>query len=494
MIDCFRSGKFTLLNTKQRRMKLTVNEIFKTFILSIGVFLFVLDLFIINVSLPSIQHSLHLANSAAQWIIILYVIGYASLLINAGKAGEVYGRKKLYVIGMIGFTVSSFICGLSNDIYVLLAGRLLQGISSGLMVPQGIALITILFAEQQKRTMALGIYGSFAGVASVIGQLLGGILPDQNWIAESWRLIFLINLPIGVLAVLATAWLIPKDLVNTAQKVLFYPMFQLFVVLILLIYPLIKGPELHWPLWSIVMLTGALLLLFLFIRKQQRIYHSGQQAMLNFSLFKNRVFNLGLLIAVAYYMVQDSYFIINSNYLQTVKNFTSTDTGIAFVYQGIGYVVASIIASRLVHKYGKKVILWGVTLMVVSLAIHLWVLDQYQLDPIHIHLLFFCYGMGCGSVLPSLMTLALRGLDESLIGVGSALYLTVQQLAICLGIAFVVGLYYNTTNPSFLGFQQLSSAYGYATLLAMGLLALVWGIVAWSNFFKRQEAETIAKN
>jgi len=470
-------------------MKLRVNEIFKTFILSIGVFLFVLDLFIINVSLPRIQHSLNLANSEAQWIIILYVIGYASLLINAGKAGEFYGRKKLYVVGMIGFTVSSLICGLSNDIYVLLAGRLLQGISSGLMVPQGIALITILFAEQQKRTMALGIYGSFAGVASVIGQLLGGILPDQNWIHESWRLIFLINLPVGLLAVFATALLIPKDFANKAQKVLFYPMLQLFVILILLIYPLIKGPEIHWPVWSILVLGVALILLSLFLRKQKALYLKGVPAMLNFSLFKNRVFNLGLLIAVAYYMVQDSYFIINSNYLQTVKSFTSTDTGIAFVYQGIGYVVASIIASRLVHRYGKKVVLWGVSLMIVSLALHLWILNQPQLDVLHIHVLFFFYGMGCGSVLPSLMTLALRGLDESLIGVGSALYLTVQQLAICLGIAFVVGLYYNTTNPSFLSFPQISGAYGYATLLAIGLLALVWGIVAWSNFFKSDTTE-----
>lgn len=455
-------------------MKLNFKEIFRTFILSIGIFLFVLDLFIINVSLPSIQHTLSLSNSKAQWIIILYIIGYASLLINAGKAGEYYGRKKLYIIGMIGFTVSSFICGVSNDVYFLLGGRLLQGISSGLMVPQGIALITMLFPEQQKKTMALGIYGSIAGVASVLGQLLGGILPDQKWIEESWRLVFLINLPIGAVAVLSTVWLITKDhiKITDVEKGWLYPMVQLFVLLIMLIYPLIMGPELKWPVWTLALLTVAIVLLILFFRQQQQLYQKGTNFMINFSLFNNRVFNLGLLIALVYYMVQDSYFIINSNYLQNTKNFTSTETGIAFVYQGIGYVIASIIVSRLINKYGKIVLLSGLGVMIISLAMHLLVFDHSQLDITYIHLLFFFYGVGCGSVLPSLMTLALRSLDESLIGVGSALYLTVQQIAICLGIAFVVGWYYHDKNPLFFNFNQISGAYGYSNIISIGLLCL----------------------
>jgi len=461
-------------------MQLNFKDIFKTFILSIGIFLFVLDLFIINVSLPSIQETLELTNSGAQWIIILYIIGYASLLINSGKAGEYYGRKKLYLIGMVGFTISSFICGISNDIYLLLSGRLLQGISSGLMVPQGIALITIMFPEQQKKTMALGIYGSFAGVASVLGQLLGGILPDQNWMQESWRLVFLINLPIGILAVLATTWFIVKDKISnlSAPKGWIFPMIQLFVLLIIFIYPLIMGPELHWPIWILILLTIATACLFLFFRKQFYQYQKNIPTMINFSLFNNRVFNIGLAIALAYYMVQDSYFIINSNYLQKIKNFSSTDTGIAFVYQGIGYVLASIVVSRLINKYAKIVLLTGLAIMIGTLLMHLFIFDYSQVNVLHLHILFFFYGIGCGSVLPSLMTLALRGLDESLIGVGSALYLTVQQIAICLGIAFVVGWYYHDKNPNFFNFNQISGAYGYAIFVSIALLILAaFGVI-----------------
>ena len=458
-------------------MKLNIKDIFKIFILSIGIFLFVLDLFIINVSLPSIQHSLQLSNSKTQWIIILYIIGYASLLINAGNAGATFGRKKLYIIGMIGFTLASLICGLSDNIYMLLGGRLLQGISSGLMVPQGISLISILFDNQQKRTIALGIYGSFAGVASVLGQFLGGILPDQNWIEESWRLIFLVNIPIGIFAIVITFFIIPKDVINIKQKVLINKVIQLFFILILLIYPLIVGPELHWPWWILVLLVISIGFLILFIRREKNLFQQQLPSFIDFSLFQNRVFNLGLFAALAFYMVQDAYFIINSNYLQNYREFTPTMTGIAFVYQGIGYVIASLIASRLVDKMGRMVVLTGLSIMIIGLVAHLIIFDQLQIEINQVHLLFFFYGIGCGTVLPSLMTLALRDLNQSLIGVGSALYLTVQQLSICLGIAFIVGLYLNNSNQLFFNFSQISSAYGYSTLASIILLFLVGFII-----------------
>jgi len=171
-------------------------------------------------------------------------------------------------------------------------------------------------------------------------------------------------------------------------------------------------------------------------------------------------------------MVQDSYFIINSNYLQNTKGFSSTATGIAFVYQGIGYVIASLIASRLIHNHSKKVILSGLSIMIVGLLLHLWVLDMTPLHPAYVHSLFFFYGIGCGSVLPSLMTLALRNLTPTLIGMGSSLYLTVQQLAICLGITFVVGIYYHSTEHSFFNFQHISGAYAYASIASIVLLII----------------------
>ncbi len=460
-------------------MRFQIKDLLHIFLLSTGIFLFVIDLFIINVSLPTIQHGLHLRDSDTQWIIILYIIGYASLLINAGNAGNHYGKKKLYLIGMAFFTVASLLCGLANNLYILLAGRLIQGISAGLMVPQGIALITLLFENPEKRSMALGIYGSIAGIASVIGQLLGGILPDQTWIHESWRLIFLINVPIGVLACFAVYRYTFNDQAIGKSKISFIPMITLFILLMGIIFPLIMGPELKWPRWSLLLLGTAIVLALLFLKKQRKLEQTGRSSLLNFSLFNNRGFNLGLLAALAYYMVQDAYFIINSNYLQNQKNYTATMTGIAFVFQGIGYVLASVIVSKLIKRHGKTIVLYGLGIMILGLLSHLFVFNKVIIDSNQIHALFFFYGIGCGSVLPALMTLALKDLNEKLISVGSAIYLTVQQLSICLGIAFIVGVFLHGKGTKFLIWQNISSAYGYSIGLSVILLLFVVYSIAY---------------
>ncbi|WP_312329660.1 MFS transporter [Sphingobacterium sp.] len=431
-----------------------------------------------NVSLPNIQHALHLSNSDTQWIIVLYIVGYASILIYAGNAGNRYGKKKLYLVGMAGFTLASFLCGVSSNLYALLLGRLAQGISAGLMVPQGIALITLLFQNPEKRSMALGIYGSIAGIASVIGQLLGGILPDQTWINDSWRLIFLINVSIGFLAFFAVYRYTPKDDSSVKSSISFMPMLTLFALLMGIIFPLIMGPELKWPLWSQLLLGGTLFFVLLFLKKQQELQQRGYPTLLNFFLFKNRIFNIGLLVALAYYMVQDAYFIINSNYLQNQKNYTSTMTGIAFIYQGIGYVLASVIVSRLIQRYGKIVILNGLGIMILGLLFHLFIFNTQFLDNDQLHALFFFYGIGCGSVLPALMTLALKDLNERFIADASAVYLTIQQLSICLGIACIVGVFLHQKESIFLSWQHISSSYGYSMSLSVILLLIVVCAVA----------------
>lgn len=452
-------------------MTLKIKDYLIIFILSIGIFLFVIDLFIINVSLPTIQHSLNLNNSQTQLIIILYVIGYASLLINAGKAGNYFGHKKLYVIGMLGFTLASVICGFSDNIYLLLFGRLFQGFSSGLMVPQGLTLITRLFDQEDKRTVAFGIYGSVAGLASIIGQFLGGLLPDLHIIEESWRMIFLINLPLGIIAILISYLMLPKDHNFTKEKLSFFPMFQIFFLLIGLIYPLIIGPELHWPFWVIFLLILFIILTLLFLYHQRKLSSTGSRAIINFNLFQSKIFNYGLLAALFYYMVQDAYFIINSNYLQNYKNFTATMTGIAFVYQGIGYFLASLIVSKFIQKKGKFIVLTGLFIMIVGLLLHLYYFNHQQLNVKKIHILFFFYGIGCGSVLPSMMTLALKDLSKTIIGVGSAIYLTVQQISICLGIAIIVGVYLQMDKTKFLFFQNIYNSYGLA--LSVSVLMLI---------------------
>lgn len=479
MIGTILTTNFTSLNVqKTTYMKLKSTDWTTLFLVSTGIFLFVLDLFIVNVSIPAIKQGLHLSDSNTQWVVILYAIGYASLLIISGKAGEYYGRKRLYIIGMIGFTVSSALCGLASNGALLLLGRIFQGISSALMVPQGISLIALLFSDKNKRIWAMGLYGSIAGIASIIGQLLGGILPDLDWLSEPWRLIFLINIPIGLSTALLAYLRLPESEKTPLQKLDIVGILLIVTTLLSAIYPLIMGPELSWPWWCFALLVLSAATFTLFAKKQQIREVNGAYTLISFSLLKNRAFQLGLGAAIAYYMVQDAYFIIHSLYLQKHLHFSSTDTGIAFFFQGIGYVVASLYVSKLVISKGKIVVLLGIGLMILGLLGHILLFKQTSISNPELFALLFIYGMGCGTVLPSLMTLALKDIAPQQIGIASGIYLTIQQLAICLGIVVIVGTFLHSQDKTSGLTETINTPYEYSNLLSVILLLFVGFFIA----------------
>ena len=412
-------------------------------LVSSGVFLSVIDIFIVNVAIPSIKEGIHATDGDSQLFIALYLIGYASFLITGGRMGDHFGRKKVFILAMLLFTSASVFCGISQTPLQLLTARFIQGIGAAFMVPQGIALIQILFPEHQVRVKALGIYGSIAGVASVIGMFLGGLLPDLTFIIPGWRLIFLINLPFGLLAVaLSTKFLKESELIRYV-KFDYSGIAILTVSLISLTYPLIRGRELGWPLWSILLILGALLITWLFIKHQKRILASGNEPLINVELFSYRDFNIGLLAVFFYYMVQESYFFVNTVLLQTGIGMGSSKTGIFFACQGIGYVVASLLSIHLVGIFGKKVLQVGIVIMIIALVFHILVLETKPVNQFVLMAVLFFYGLGCGSVLPSLLTITLRNIPTRFVGAASGTYSTVQQTAIAIGVGVVVGLFFN---------------------------------------------------
>lgn len=302
-------------------MNKKVSKWFLLLIVSSAIFLSVIDLFIVNVAIPSIKKGIRGSDGDIQLVIVLYVIGYAAFLITGGRAGDYFGKKKVFITGILVFTLASCICGLSQNALQINIGRLLQGISAAFMVPQGIAFIPVLFPDMKEREKALGIYGSIAGTASVIGQFLGGILPDTRFFIEGWRLVFLINLPIGILsALLAFKFLTGanaktnsiKDstampLVNSASKTSlqvevsksqwkdfnFVGLGLMIFSLISVIYPIIQGRELGWPNWTIVMLVCSLLSLLAFFYNQRKRLAVKKEALINVMLLR-----IGILTSV----------------------------------------------------------------------------------------------------------------------------------------------------------------------------------------------------
>ncbi|MCF0062617.1 MFS transporter [Dyadobacter chenwenxiniae] len=457
-------------------MRLKLTDKLMLMILSAGIFLSVIDIFIVNVAIPSIKKGVHGTDTHMQLVIALYLLGYAVFLLAGGKLGDVYGKKNVYVTGMVLFTIASGCCGFAQTAWQLNVARLFQGISAAFMVPQGIAYIQVLFNDPKQRTSAFGIYGSIAGTASVIGQLLGGILPDLTLIDESWRLVFLINLPIGFISAALAIKFLPQHKVIQSARFDFSGSMLLTIALTGLVLPIILGRELNWPLWSLMLLAFSVILLFVFVYIQKRKQTTGRHPLINFELFAFKDFRIGLYASVCYFLVQDTYFLINTVLMQTGFGLSSSITGMFFVVQGLGYMSASLTSVRFVALHGKNVLLTGIIIMVVSLAFHILILRTAQINLFVLIPTLFLYGAGCGTVLPSLLSVSLKNIPSEFAGAASGTYATCQQISIALGIGILGGLFYDLLGSQHT-IEDFSSAYRITSLINMMLLLVVGVLV-----------------
>ncbi|KFC34132.1 MFS transporter [Elizabethkingia anophelis] len=445
-------------------------------LLSMSIFLAVIDLFVVNVAVPSIKESLNGTNSGAMFIIVAYVMGYASFLITGSIAGNRWGKKKVYAWGMLLFTVFSLFCSIAQNTFQLNIFRFFQGVSAAFMVPQGVGMIPYVFLDFKDRTKAFGIYGSIAGAASVIGQFLGGLLPELNICGiEGWRLIFIINIPLGGTAFVLSILKL-KELPVIKQKSFdIFGLLLLTAFLITLIYPLIVGGESHWPFWSIAMLIFSLLLLFIFYLYEKYRLAKLNPVLIDVNLFSLKEFNIGILAAVFYYIAQDSYFFLNAIYLQSHLNLSSVHVGNMFVLQGIGYFMASLFSVRFVIKYDYKVMLGGSCIMILALVLHICYFTNEHINNILIYFILFLYGIGCGTMLPSMMTMALRKISSNLTASASGVYLTVQQISIALGVSIIGGIFFHLLGQNG-DLLKATVAYHYSTYANILALVIVGGI------------------
>lgn len=453
---------------------------FALLIVSSAAFLSVVDLFIVNVALPAIRTGIRGTAGDMQLVIALYLLGHAIFLITGSRFGDLYGRKKIFLWSMLLFTAASAACGLAQTAAQLNTARFLQGAMAAFMVPQSIAYIQVMFPEAAARARALGIYGAIAGTASVLGQFLGGLLPSWDGPVAGWRLLFLVNVPFGLVAAFAAWRWLPVVAAQHRGRADLSGIVWLSLGLTLLLYPLIRGREMGWPLWSLLALPASLLLLRYFCIDQRRKQLRGRPYLIDLQLFAIRDFNRGLLAVIAYFIVQDSYFLLNTIYLQSAAGLPPVTTGYYFVLQGIGYVAASLASMHLVARYGKRVLQAGVLLMIAMLLAHMALLPAMapQDAPPQPHrwifpVLFF-YGMGCGTVLPSLLTMALHKIPPALAGAAAGTYVTLQQVAIALGICLIGGLFFQLAGAA-PTLAQWHHAYRWAT----GVNMLFLGLTAW---------------
>lgn len=440
-----------------------------------GQLLTIMDIFIINVSIPSIQQDLQASNGEMQLMIASYLIGFASFLITGGRLGDLYGRKKIFMLGLLFFMLSSVACGISSGAALLVISRFIQGISAALMSPQVLSMIQVLFPGHEERTKAMGWYGITIGAGTVLGQFLGGYFSSITVMQESWRLIFLINIPICMLALFFSHKILNESKISAEKNTFdFFGVMILAAGLFCFTYSLTMSEHQGIQVKSLIIGMVSILLLMYFIKNQKMKVKQEKSYLMDFSLFSYKSFNLGILAVSFFFIMLDSYFYILSLFFQDGLQIGSMAAGEIIVFQGLGFILASLFSAKLILRYGKTFLVAGLGLIIAVLLLQIFLFDT-ETSFFMLCLLLFFHGLGVGSIIPSLANIALSGLPQTLAGNASGVYNTFQQAAAIVGIIIVGSIFYY-----FLGAKPSSQHYSHAFSIALIINIICLFIVLFS--------------
>src|SRR3954447_9953533 len=255
-----------------------------------------LDGTIVNVAAPSIRADLRSSLSALQWIAAGYALTFAVGLVTGGRLGDIFGRKRLFLLGVAGFTAASALCGAARSTEMLIACRLVQGAFAALMIPQGFGIIRAAFPPDELQK-AFGLFGPVIGLSAVLGPVIGGVLTD----AADWRWIFLVNVPLGIAALIGGRRLLPESRADDPPALDLPGAALVTVAAGLLVYPLIQGREAGWPAWTLVSMGAAAGTLAVFVLVERARERRGVSALVTMSLFRKRAFSAGLATIVVFF-------------------------------------------------------------------------------------------------------------------------------------------------------------------------------------------------
>ncbi len=454
-----------------------------------AVFVQLLDVSIVNVAIPSIQTDLGASFSAVQLVLSGYQLAFACTLITAARLGDIHGRKKLFMTGMSVFTVASALCGLAPSATALVLARVLQGLGSGLMFPQVLAVIQVTFAPRE-RGRAFGVFGATIGLATILGPLVGGVLIKANLFGTDWRMIFLVNVPVGIGALLLAARELPESRAPDARRLDLLGTALITAGLFLLVYPLTEGRTRGWPLWLDLMLAAAVPVLTGFVVLQRRKTLADRDPLLLMSLFGNRSFRAGALLSTVFFLGVAPFFFTFSLYLQVGLGFDALHSGLTTFPFAIGSGLASARSDGIAKRLGRDVLSVGCALLAVSMGALVVVLHlvgvglrSWQVAPV-----LFVAGLGLGLFIAPLTTLVLAGIQGREAGSASGVLSTVQQVGGALGVAVIGVVLFGLVGGGAAGSARDAGAGLPARLVAAGVPApqAAQAVAGFQDCFVRQ--------
>ncbi|MCX5226793.1 MFS transporter [Streptomyces sp. NBC_00233] len=444
-------------------------------------FMDLVDATIVNIAIPSIERDLGASFGAIQWITAGYALAFAAGLITGGRLGDIYGRKRLFLLGTAGFTLASALCGFAANQEMLVGSRLLQGAAAAMMVPQVLSIIHVTFPAHE-RGKVFGMFGAIIGLGAVSGPLLGALLTQWNIAGLEWRPIFLINLPVGIAGLLLGRKFITESKAPKALRLDMVGVLLVTAALLMLIYPLTRGRELDWPLWGHLMMAGSLVVFGALVAYEKYKTKKDGSPLVELSLFKVKSFAAGIAVQLTFGVVMGIFFLVWTLYMQIGLGWSPLRAGLTGVPFSIAVsTAAGLSVQKLVPRFGRKVLQTGALTMIAGVLLYLFEAGRYgtEIESWQMVPPLVVMGLGMGLIVAPLTDAVLSEVPKEHAGSASGLINTTGQMGNALGLGLVSVVFFGVIDgkPAPKSLTEAGLAFADAFQNAMGWVAVVLGVI-----------------
>ena len=439
-------------------------------------FMFGVDAFIVNVAIPTIAVDLHATPAQIESVIAIYLIAYATLVVTGGRLGDIHGTRNVFLVGVLGFTLTSLWCGLAQSGAELIVARLAQGATAALMVPQVLATLHLLFTDET-RSRAFAFYGIVLGLAGAAGFLLGGLLVTIDLAHTGWRSVFFVNVPCGLL-IGAAAWRIMPSVPRRAgTKLDIKGSVVLFAGLLCLIGPLLFGHDVGWApwLWAVMAIGGAILLAF--PKLEHAVARDGGMPLIDLTLLSDAAFLRGLGAAFFFFAANLSFYLVMTLFMQRGLEIPPLAAGLAFIPLALAFVVASRHSGARAKARGSRVLIEGCALEITGLAaLALLVFYVDAPSALLLALTMIIFGYGQGLVMAPLSGAVLSTVQPAAAGSASGMYGTIAQIGNAAGVAAIGAVFFAVE-----ALQSVRAAFVTSLALFVTLIMICAAFLAWTR-------------
>lgn len=414
-----------------------------TTVLMVATFMDLMDSTITNVALPTIGKNLGATPEQLEWTVAGYVIAFATLLITGGRLGDIFGHRRIFMIGIVGFTLASLGAALSQTGDLLVAARVLQGGFAGIMMPQVLSSVQVMFAPEE-RAPVLGIIGSLSALGAVGGLILGGWLVTADLLGMGWRSIFLVNVPIGVVLVVAALLFVPRSRSEHPLRPDLVGVLLGGVGVFLVVFPLTDGRAAGWAWWIWAMLTMSPFVIVAFVWQQGRMLKAHKAPLLPLPLFRDRGFASGQLVQVLSSIGNGGYVLILLYYVQSALGFTALAAGLTLLPFALGSMAAAPLAILATKRIGKWAVLLGGLVQAAALTWVMWTIwtAGAALTGWDVTAPLTLVGAGMMTLIMPLTSITLESVPTLDAGAASGTLTTFGQIGMVLGVALAGSVFF----------------------------------------------------